>query len=153
MKLQDYTIHEYAEMLKNKTDVKIVGEIDKELNAQLNGVGTGQNIGLFLLQKDLLLLQCKRMIAVYEFDKAKELSLTKRIDKLREEIESKQKKVEVIDPYAGFLDWILSVEKYLSVPIDRENDLLYLARATKQMLSFYESQKKQLEEQKVKTKR
>ena len=64
-----------------------VKEIDAELSAQLSNFGQGQNIGLFMLQKDMLILQCKLVLAIFDNDKTKEHSLTKRINKLREEIE------------------------------------------------------------------
>ena len=89
IKLEDYTIKQYAQMLKEQKQEQseTVKEIDAELSAQLSNFGQGQNIGLFMLQKDMLILQCKLVLAIFDNDKTKEHSLTKRINKLREEIE------------------------------------------------------------------
>ena len=150
--LQDYTIHQYASMLKNnvESNKELISQIDAELSKQLSNFGTGENIALFLLQKDLLVLQCKMTLAFLDMDDEIQKKLSKRIEALRKEVERLSKKENKKTPYKSFLTWILSVEKHLQFSINRENDLEYLVEATIQMLNFYENQKRQLEENKAK---
>ena len=150
--LQDYTIHQYASMLKNnvESNKELISQIDAELSKQLSNFGAGENIALFLLQKDLLVLQCKMALAFLDMDDELQKKLSKRIEALRKEVERLSKKENKKMPYKSFLTWILSVEKHLQFSINRENDLEYLVEATTQMLNFYENQKRQLEENKAK---
>ena len=150
--LQDYTIHQYASMLKNnvESNKELISQIDAELSKQLSNFGTGENIALFLLQKDLLVLQCKMTLAFLDMDDELQKKLSKRIEALRKEVERLSKKENKKTPYKSFLTWILSVEKHLQFSINRDNDLEYLVEATTQMLNFYENQKRQLEENKAK---
>ena len=150
--LQDYTIHQYASMLKNNVESskELISKIDAELSKQLSNFGTGENIALFLLQKDLLVLQCKMTLAFLDMDDEIQKKLSKRIEALRKEVERLSQKENKKTPYKSFLTWILSVEKHLQFSINRENDLEYLVEATTQMLNFYENQKRQLEENKAK---
>lgn len=150
--LQDFTIHQYALMLKNnvESNKELISEIDAELSKQLSNFGTGENIALFLLQKDLLVLQCKMTLAFLDMDEEVQKKLSKRIESLRKEVERLSQKENKKTPYKSFLTWILSVEKHLQFSINRENDLEYLIEATTQMLTFYENQKRQLEENKAK---
>ena len=152
IKLEDYTIKQYAEMLKEQkaSNSEILKEIDSELSKQLQNFGSGQNVGLFLLQKDLLILECKLVLAIFDFDKEAETKLRRRIDKLKTELSKISKPTSNKTPYRSFLSWILSVEKYFGKDFSYERDLLYLVEATTQMLTFYENQKQQLEKQKVK---
>ena len=152
IKLEDYTIKQYAEMLKEQkaSNSEILKEIDSELSKQLQNFGSGQNVGLFLLQKDLLILECKLVLAIFDFDKEAETKLRRRIDKLKTELLKISKPTSNKTPYRSFLSWILSVEKYFGKDFSYERDLLYLVEATTQMLTFYENQKQQLEKQKVK---
>lgn len=154
IKIEDYTIKQYAKMLKEHrpTDLELIKQIDAELSNALSNFGNGQNIGLFLLQKDLLILECKLVLAFLSMDSELEKKLGVRIEKLRKEVEDKTKKIPQKNPYKSFLDWILGVEKYLSFSIDRNNDLLYLVEATMQMLTYYENQEKQINEQNAKRK-
>ena len=150
--LQDYTIHQYASMLKNnvESNKELISQIDAELSKQLSNFGTGENIALFLLQKDLLVLQCKMALAFLDMDEEIQKKLSKRIETLRKEVERLSQKENKRTHYKSFLTWILSVEKHLQFSINRENDLEYLVEATTQMLTFYENQKRQLEENKAK---
>ena len=150
--LQDYTIHQYASMLKNNVESskELISQIDAELSKQLSNFGTGENIALFLLQKDLLVLQCKMTLAFLDMDDEIQKKLSKRIEALRKEVERLSQKENKKTPYRSFLTWILSVEKHLQFSINRDNDLEYLVEATTQMLNFYENQKRQLEENKAK---
>ena len=150
--LQDYTIHQYASMLKNnvESNKELISQIDAELSKQLSNFGAGENIALFLLQKDLLVLQCKMTLAFLDMDEEVQKKLSKRIEALRKEVERLFKKENKKTPYKSFLTWILSVEKHLQFSINRDNDLEYLVEATTQMLNFYENQKRQLEENKAK---
>ena len=150
--LQDYTIHQYASMLKNNVESskELITQIDAELSKQLSNFGTGENIALFLLQKDLLVLQCKMILAFLDMDDELQKKLSKRIEALRKEVERLYQKENKKTPYKSFLTWILSIEKHLQFSINRDNDLEYLVEATIQMLNFYENQKRQLEENKAK---
>ena len=150
--LQEYTIHQYASMLKNnvESNKELISQIDSELSKQLSNFGAVENIALFLLQKDLLVLQCKMALAFLDMDDELQKKLSKRIEALRKEVERLSKKENKKTPYKSFLTWILSVEKHLQFSINRDNDLEYLVEATTQMLNFYENQKRQLEENKAK---
>ena len=150
--LQDYTIHQYASMLKNNVESnnELISQIDAELSKQLSNFGAGENIALFLLQKDLLVLQCKMTLAFLDIDDELQKKLSNRIEALRKEVERLSQKENKKTPYKSFLTWILSVEKHLQFSINRDNDLEYLVEATTQMLNFYENQKRQLEENKAK---
>ena len=141
-------------MLKEQkpTDKILLKEIDAELTKLLSNLGNGQDIYLFQLQKDLLLLECKLALAILSMDKKKEEKLTKRVAELRKEVADKTKKVEIISPYKSFLNWILSLEKYFNKDFDWNRDLLYLVQATTQMLTNYESQKQNINEQNAKRK-
>jgi len=154
IKIEDYTIKQYARMLKEQkpTDKILLKEIDAELTKLLSNLGNGQDIYLFQLQKDLLLLECKLALAILSMDKKKEEKLTKRVAELRKEVADKTKKVEIISPYKSFLNWILSLEKYFNKDFDWNRDLLYLVQATTQMLTNYESQKQNINEQNAKRK-
>jgi len=135
MKLENISIENYCTMLKQGADTS---EIDKELNTLF---GNGMDLALFMLQKDLLINQCKLAILILEHDEIRAKIYSDRIDKLRIEIEKKTKKVVETTPYKSFIAWIIAVEKFLAFPIDKKNDLLYFSEATKQMMNFYESQK------------
>lgn len=154
IKIEDYTIKQYAKMLKEQktTDKELIQEIDAELSKLLSNFGKGQNIGLFLLQKDLLILECKLVIAIFDKDQELEKKLFARIEKLRKEVEDKTKKIPPTNPYKSFLSWILSVEKYFNKDFNWDMDLLYLVEATSQMLTFYENQERNINEQNAKRK-
>ena len=150
--LEKYSISDYCKLLRGNTETATILAIENELNKVLGEFSGGVDLALFMLQKDLLLFNCKLAIAVFEFDEEKQKLYAKKIDELRKQLESKQKKVENVSKYKSFLAWLLSVEKYLQFSIDRSNDLLYLAEATKQMLTYYDNQKKSIEDQKAKSK-
>jgi len=135
MELENISIENYCTLLKQGADTS---EIDKELNTLF---GNGMDLALFMLQKDLLINQCKLAILILERDEIRAKFYSDRIDKLRKDIESKTKKVVETTPYKSFIAWIIAVEKFLAFPIDKKNDLLYFSEATKQMMNFYESQK------------
>ena len=180
--LEDITILDYTKMLRGGQDVK---DIEAELSKSLGSLGGGVDLHLFMLQKDLLIFQCKMAKAYleeisyiedvrlqkiwfnyygfhYTFDEVdrkylleidfKIIFCNRKIKQLREEIEKKTAKKETVSPYKSFLSWVLAVEKYLGFSIDRNNDLLYLSEATRQMLNFYDQQKKQIDEQNAKRK-
>ena len=152
IQLENISINDYAKMLRAGVDVEMIQSIEAELNGALGGIGGGFDIALFMLQKDLLIFQCKAARAWFEHDNEKLELWNKKITDLQQEIAKKTVKKEKGNPYQSFLAWILSVEKFLSFAIDKNNDLLYFAEATKQMINFYENQKKQIEEQNAKRK-
>lgn len=141
-------------MLKEQkpTDLELIKQIDAELSSALSNFGNGQNIGLFLLQKDLLILECKLVLAFLNMDSELEKKLGARIEKLRKEVEDKTKKVPQKNPYQSFIDWILSLEKYFGKDFNWDMDLIYLVRATTQMLTYYENQERNINEQNAKRK-
>ena len=104
--LQDYTIHQYASMLKNnvESNKELISQIDAELSKQLSNFGTGENIALFLLQKDLLVLQCKMALAFLDMDDELQKKLSKRIEALRKEVERLSKKENKKTPYKSFFN-------------------------------------------------
>ena len=148
MKLEEITINRYLKLLRAGNNVELLTEIDKELSKALGGIEGGFDLSLFILQKDLLIFQCKSYKAFLNQDSAKMDFYNKKIAELQEQLEKKTVKKEVGNPYKSFLSWILAVEKYLSFAIDKNNDLLYFSEATKQMLNHYEQQKQNLEKQK-----
>lgn len=152
IQLEDISINDYAKMLRAGVDFEKIQAIEAELNRVLGGIGSGFDISLFMLQKDLLIFQCKAARAWLDHDNEKLEIWNKKITELQEQIGKKTVKKERGNPYQSFLSWILSVEKFLSFAIDKNNDLLYFAEATKQMINYYENQKKQIEEQNAKRK-
>jgi hypothetical protein len=153
--LQDVTIKEYIDLLKHKKDPERVNEINEALGSKISGITGGFDLALFQLEKDHLLIQCKLLIAVCEFDEEKRERYSARAKELREAIKKKnaKKKKSGDDPYKSFLEWILSLKKYFGSDIDQSNDLVYLVSATEQMLKFYQSQKAQIEAQQNKRKK
>jgi hypothetical protein len=147
--LKDVTIAEYCDMLKVGVDVVTLKEINDMLTKALGDVGVGFDLDVFMMQKDLLLLQCKQAIAILDFDGERVAFLDERIKSIKKELAGKEKKTEKKDPYKSFLSWILAVEKYLGFSIDRSNDLLYFTEATIQMLNHFESKKQQIDESKA----
>ena len=149
-KLQDITILEYSKLLISGVEKQLISEIELELSKNVSMSGSGFDLSLFMLQKDLLIFQCKLAIAIFEYDNEKIEFFNGKIEALRKELEKKIKKAEKPNPYKSFLSWILAVEKYLGFAIDKNNDLLYLVEATNQMLNYYEAQKQNIEANKVK---
>jgi hypothetical protein len=147
--LKDITIAEYCDMLKAGVDVVTLKGINDLLTKALGDVGVGFDLDVFMMQKDLLLLQCKQAIAILDFDGERVAFLDERIRSIKRELAAKEKKTENKDPYKSFLSWILAVEKYLGFSIDRKNDLLYFTEATIQMLNSFEAQKRQIDESKA----
>ena len=150
LELQDITILEYSSMLRSGVDKEKIQEIESELSKVLGDIGSGMDLALFMLQKDLLIFQCKLAIAIFEFDDAKIKLYEKKIESQMKELDKKVKKQSKPNPYKSFLSWILAVEKYLGFSIDKNNDLLYFSEATKQMMNHYEQQKANIEANKVK---
>ena len=148
--LENISIGQYAKMLRANNEPEKLKAIDAELSKCLGELAGGFDLALFMLQKDLLIFQCKFAVAYLDQDVKKMEVYNKKIAELTKEIERKSKVSEKQSPYKSFLAWVLSVEKYLGFSIDRENDLLYFSEATKQMLNYYEQQKKSYEESKVK---
>jgi hypothetical protein len=155
IELQNITIADYCKMLRANSDKELTALIDAELSKSLEGLAGGFDLSLFMLQKDLLIFQCKLAISIFNFNDEMIAFYEKKINDTREAIAKKTKESETKkpNPYKSFLSWILSVEKYLGFSIDRNNDLLYFTEATKQMLNHYESQKKQYEDNKAKNNR
>jgi hypothetical protein len=147
--LKDVTIAEYCDMLKAGVDAVTLKEINDLLTKALGDLSVGFDLDVFMMQKDLLLLQCKQAIAILDFDGEKVAFLDERIKSIKRELAGKEKKTENKDPYKSFLSWILAVEKYLGFSIDRRNDLLYFTEATIQMLNSFEAQKRQIDESKA----
>lgn len=140
-------------MLRANNEPETLSAIDAELTKSLGSIGGGFDVAIFMLQKDLLIFQCKLAIAILNFDNDKIKIYQKKVNELSAELKKKAKVAEKPNPYKSFLSWIISVEKYMSICIDRENDLLYFSEATKQMLNFYDNQTKQIEIQNAKNKK
>ncbi len=153
IKLEEITINDYANRLKLGLEVEFLEAVDSELNKVLGSIGNGFDLALFMLNKDLLIFRCKLAKAVFSFENTYIAIYEKKIRELQEQIEKKAVKKEKGNPYQSFLAWILAVEKYIGFAIDKNNDLLYFAEATKQMLNYYDQQKKQIDEQNSKQKR
>jgi hypothetical protein len=147
--LKDISIAEYCDILKAGVDVVTLKEINDLLTKALGDLGVGFDLDVFMMQKDLLLLQCRQAIAILDFNGEQVAFLDERIKAIKKELAGKEKKTENKDPYKSFLSWILAVEKYLGFSIDRSNDLLYFTEATIQMLKHFESQKRQIDESKA----
>jgi hypothetical protein len=154
IELQNVSIAEYMKLLRSGANKELTALIDAELSKSLGGLGNGFDLNLFMLQKDLLIFQCKYAVAMFAFENEKLPTLDQKIKELQDQLNKKLKKSESTkkpNPYKNFLSWILSVEKYLGFAIDKNNDLLYFTEATKQMLNHYEAQKKQYEDNKIKS--
>jgi hypothetical protein len=151
--LIEITIQQYLEMLRSGKETNLLKQISELLSSKISGVTGGFDLALFQLQKDLLLIQCKWFIAYLEFDEINKAKYSKRIEELKKQIDKKtvsQKDKGESNAYKSFLEWLLVLKKYYGSDIDRSNDLLYLVSATEQMMKFYENQKQQYENQKVK---
>ena len=182
IQLENISINDYAKMLRAGVEVELIQDIETELNSALGGISGGFDIALFMLQKDLLIFQTKfnnlitdrkllvgemiiskcmceihKLEYIHDETKLNEIDSkielwNKKITELQEQIAKKTVKKEKGNPYQSFLAWILAVEKFLSFAIDKNNDLLYFVEATKQMINYYEQQKKSIEEQNAKRK-
>ena len=150
IELQNITILEYCNMLRSGVDKESIEEINSLLSESLGNIGNGMDLNIFMMQKDLLIYQCKLALAIFEFDNEKAKFFEKKIEQQRKELDKKIKKQEKPNLYNSFLAWILAVEKYLCFAIDKNNDLLYFSEATKQMLNHYEAQKQNIDNNKVK---
>lgn len=153
IKLEQIIIKEYADSLRAGKASEYLEAINNALAEAIGGAGTGFNLALFMLEKDLLIFQCKFRIAYFDGDQKKMEFFQKKIEETQKELEKKATKREASNPYKSFLAWLQSIEKYFGFSIDKNNDLLYLVEATKRMLADYENQKRQLEEQQSKSKR
>ena len=156
IELQNISIADYCKLLRSGNDKEIVKLIEAEFISLLGNLTGSVDLSLFLLQKDLLIFQCKYAIAMFAFENEKLPTLDKKIKDIQEQLNKKLKKSENTkkpNPYKNLLSWILAVEKYLGFAIDKNNDLLYFIEATQQMMSHYEAQKKQYEDSKLKTNR
>jgi hypothetical protein len=151
--LKKTKISEYLRLLKDGTDIERIQEIDSLLSAKIVGVSGGFDLALFQLQKDLLLFQCKYLLAMFDFDQKKVDLYAKKIEDTRLALKKKEKKAEKSDPYSSFLQWLLMLKKYYGSDIDKDNDLMYLVEATNSMMKWYGSQNEQIEQQKQKQKR
>ena len=152
--LKETTIRQYLLMLKIDSNPYLAYQINELLNSKIQNFSGGFDLALFQMQKDMLLLKCKALIAMLEFDKERQAKYEERAEQLRKEIEKKTKQKETgkVDPYESFLDWLLVLKKYYGSEIDQDGDLVYLVYATKQMMNYYKAQEKQIEESKSKKK-
>lgn len=148
--LKNTKISEYIDLLKAGTDTEKIKDIDSLLSSMIAGVTGGFDLALFQMQKDLLLYQCKYLLAMFDFDSAKMELYAKRMENLQLSLKKKQRKAEKSDPYESFLQWILTLKKYYGSDIDTSNDLLYLVSATKSMMNWYNVQNQQIENNKKK---
>lgn len=150
IELENIKISQYINLLRDSSKSKEIAVIEIELTKSMGNLGSTFDVGLFMLNKDLLIFQCKLAISIFEFDEQKQIQLTNKIEELKAEINKRTKKTEISTPYKNFLNWILAVEKYIGFSIDRQNDLLYLVEATNQMLKYYDDQKQNIEQQNAK---
>ena len=145
IQLEKITIGKYMSLLRAGDDSEQTKEITKELNKSLENFGNGIDLALFMLQKDLLVLQCKLAIEILNRNDDKATVLNSRIEKIVKQIKDKTKEHKKTNPYKNFLAWLQSVERFLGFSIDKNNDLVYFSEATKSMLVSYENQKQQIE--------
>jgi hypothetical protein len=153
--LQEVTIKEYIDLLKHKRNPERANEINEALGSKISGITGGFDLALFQLEKDHLLIQCKLLIAVCEFDEEKRERYSTRAKELRDAIKKKnaKKKKSGDDPYQSLIEWLFCLKKYFGSDVDQNSDLTCLVSATKQMLKFYQSQKEQIEAQQNKRKK
>jgi hypothetical protein len=146
--LKNITIQQYINMLKTGETPELANEIGEYLSSKVEGITGGFDLQLFQLQKDMLLYQCKYLLAMFDFDSKKMKIYQDRIDTTRFIIEKKTAKSNKSTPYESFLQWLLSLKKYYGSDINTSQDLTYLIFATKQMMSYYRTQEQQIEQQK-----
>jgi hypothetical protein len=137
MELKDIKISKYIKMLKDGNSPEQIIAIDNLLQKTLSNTF---DINKLLIQKDLLVFQCKFAIAFFEQNDEDMQKWTDKINQQRDLLIDK--KAKKVNPYIKFLSWVISVEKHLGFAIDKKNDLLYFVEATKQMLAYVDSQKK-----------
>ena len=127
--LKETTIRQHLLMLKIDSNPYLAHQINELLNSKIQNFSGGLDLALFQMQKDMLLLKCKALIAMLEFDKERQTKYEERAEQLRKEIEKKTKQKETgkVDPYKSFLDWLLVLKKYYGSEIDRDNDLVCIS--------------------------
>jgi hypothetical protein len=150
--LKNTKISEYIELLEDGSDIQKIKEIDDLLASKISGVSGGFDLALFQMNKDLLLFQCKYLIAMFEFDNEKMELYAKRMEDLRLTLKKKEKEAIKSDPYTSFLQWLFTLKKYYGSEIDREKNLIELVVATEQMMRYYKAQEQEIENQKRKSK-
>jgi len=150
--LKNTKISEYIELLEDGSDIQKIKEIDDLLASKISGVSGGFDLALFQMNKDLLLFQCKYLIAMFEFDNEKMELYAKRMEDLRLTLKKKENQAIKSDPYTSFLQWLFTLKKYYGSEIDREKNLIELVVATEQMMRYYKAQEQEIEKQKSKRK-
>lgn len=157
--LKNTKISEYLDLLRDGTDIERIQEIDGLLSSKIQSVSSGFDLALFQMEKDILLLTCKFLIAQFENalegnfeDSPKMIQCAKRIEELRIQRDKKKTKAIESTPYQSFIQWLLTLKKYYGSDIDKSNDLLYLVEATNVMMKSFAVQEKQIEQQKAKKK-
>lgn len=146
--LKSTTIREYLDMLKRGDSSELSVKINEALSNSIDGIAGGFDLQLFQLHKDSLLLQCKYLLAMLEFDGKKMEMYAEKIEKISSAIAKKSAKQSNSTPYESFLMWLLTLKKYFGSDIDQSNDLMCLVVATKQMMQFYRSQNESIKDQK-----
>lgn len=125
-------------------------EISELLSSKISGVSGGFDLQLFQIEKDLLLFQCKYLLAMFDFDNKKMAMYAEKIEMLRIARKKKQKKAVKVSPYESFLQWLFTLKKYYGSEVDRSNTLFELVVATESMMKWYGSQSESIEKQKAK---
>ena len=79
-------------MLRSGVNKIELEQINTLLAESLGTLGGGFDLALFMLQKDLLIFQCKFAAAVLDFDEEKAKIFKKKIEQLQKELDKKVKK-------------------------------------------------------------
>lgn len=126
-------IEDYERLLIDKKDTT---EIDKAIGEEL---GSTENVKLFLLLKDEILLLHRIEIAKIEGKDKEFEKLTKIFEKAHKKVMDAMPKEK--DRYKTFVSWRNAVEKWRGSPIAGDRNMFYLCEATKTMRADFEQQK------------
>ena len=133
--LYQIKISDYENMLLTDKDTT---DIDKAINDELGG---SQNLKLFLLLKDEIILLHRIEIAKIQGKADEVLKLEKLFKKAHEKTANAMP--EKTDLYKSFVSWRNTVEKWRGSEIPSERNLYYLCEAAKSMKAEIEAKQKQ----------
>ena len=138
--LYQVKIADYENMLLMDKDTT---DIDKAINDELGG---SQNLKLFLLLKDEIILLHRIEIAKIQGKADEVLKLEKLFKKAHEKTANAMP--EKTDRYKSFVSWRNTVEKWRGSEIPSERNLYYLCESAKSMKAEIEAKQKAYEKNK-----
>ena len=133
-------IEDYERLLIDKKDTT---DIDKAISEEL---GSTENVKLFLLLKDEIILLHRIEIAKIQGKADEVLKLEKLFKKAHEKTANAMP--EKTDRYKSFVSWRNTVEKWRGSEIPSDRNLYYLCESAKSMKAEIEAKQKAYEKNK-----